>query len=441
MLVGTGLITVLFVGAVVGWRLLRDDSTRPGRDTPTWSDIVVVDRLSGDVTWLDENGEVTGESAGSGRVGSVFAADGIVSLANTSVLRVLADAADDEDGLVVELPTRATVDQLSLDERTMLVVGTSGGGDVMVIDPTEGIVTDIGADVASTMPSPPLMFVDTLRTNFDGTLFAVADATNFQTIAVDPDGDGPVFLPDQPVAVGDGLIATSQTVGLQADISLVTLDRSTEANVPTEIPAGGLIADDALTMVSVDGGIFRIEPGDEEADRRGVLAIPAGESVRSAEPAAHGERIVVSGTTFQAIIDLDGTTRYSTVLSQAVEFLEPDLTWACLPVGGSGMWATIVDLTTGEHLADLTGVEVVSVVDDGCTVLAERDGTTEVISPAGVVTIGTFDEVVLAPDGKSVITVADGSTGLIAIEELELGEPLDLTAVAGTNTLITFVPD
>jgi hypothetical protein len=285
------------------------------------------------------------------------------------------------------------------------------------------------------------MFVDTLRTNFDGTLFAVADATNFQTIAIDPDSEAPVFLPDQPVAVGDGLIATSQTVGLQADISLVTLDRSTEASVPTEIPAGGVIADDALTMVSVDGGIFRIERGDEEADRRGVLAIPAGESVRSAEPAAQGERLVVSGTTFQAVVDLDGTTRYSTVLSQAVEFVEPDLTWACLPVGGAGMWATIVDLTTGEHLADLTGVEVVGIVDDGCTVLAERNGTTEVISADGVVTIGRFDQVVLAPDGRSVITIGDGSTELIAIEELELGEPVDLTAVAGTDTLIAFVPD
>lgn len=446
MLVGTALITLLFVAAVVGWRALRDEPSGPSRDAQSWSRIVVVDRLSGDVTWLDRDGAAVGESEGSGRVGSVFATNGVVAVANSSALTVLADPDADEDGaeaenLVVELPDRDTIDPLALDDRTLLVVGSSGGGDIMIVDPVDRSVTDIGAVVAATMPSPPLMFVETLHTNLDGSLYAVADATNFQTIAIDVDRDEPVFLPDQPVAVGDGLVATSETVGLQADISLVALDRSTEANVPTEIPAGGLMIDDTLTSVSVGGRIFRIEPGSEEADERGSLALPSGESVRSAEPAARGDRIVVSGTTFQAVVDLDGNTLFSTVLSQPVEFVEPALTWACLPVGGTGLWATVVDLTTGEHLADLTGVEVVAAVDDGCTVLAERDGIAEVISPDGNVVVGSFDEVVLAPDGKSVVTVAGSTVELVTIDELELGEPIDISDAAGTNSLISFVPD
>lgn len=441
MLVGTAVIAAAFVVAVLGWRAFRDDSAGTGRETPTWSAIVVVDRLSGGVSWLDAGGEVVGDSTGAGRVGSVFAADGVVSVTNSTTLTVLADPEGDDENLVVELPARGSVEELALDDHTLLVAGAPGGGDVLIVDPTERVVTDIGEEVASTMPTSPLMFVDTFRTNIDGSLFAIADATNFQTIAIDPDGDAPAFLPDQPVAVGSELIATSQTVGLQADISLVTLDRSTKADVPSEIPAGGVMVDDVLTMVSVDGAIFRLEDGDEDIQSLGVLAMPAGESVMSAVPAAGGERIVVSGTTFQAVVDLDGTTRYSTVLSRAVEFLVPDATWACLPVGGPGEWATIVDLDDGEHLADLTGVEVLSVVDDGCTVLADRDGTAEVISPDGIVTVGTYDEVVLSPDGHSVITTGDGVTELRTTDELELGDPIDLTGVVGTNSLLAFVPD
>ena len=441
MLIGTAVIAAAFVAGVVGWRALRDEPSRSSRDSPTWSELVVVDRVSGDVTWVDTDGDVVGDSSGNGRVGSVFAADGVVTLASSNALTVLADPDDDEENLVVELPARGTVERLPLADRTLLVIGRTGGGDVVVVDPRERTVTDVGAAVASTLPNAPLMFVDTLRTNLDGSLFAIADATNFQTIAIRPDGDEPLFLPDLPVAVGDDLIATSQTVGLQADISLVTLDRTTEANVPAEIPAGGEIIDDTLTMVSVAGGIFRIEPGAEEAERLGILATPAGESVRAAAPVVGGDRIVASGTTFVAIVDLDGSAVYSTVLPQAVEFVEPEPTWACLPVGGPGHWAAIIDVDGGEQLADLAGVEVVSVVDDGCTVLAEREGVSEVISADGIVTIGTFDEVVLAPDGRSVVTVADGGTQLVPIEDLELGEPVDLSGVAGVNSLIAFVPD
>jgi 5,10-methenyltetrahydromethanopterin hydrogenase len=80
-------------------------------------------------------------------------------------------------------------------------------------------------------------------------------------------------------------------------------------------------------------------------------------------------------------------------------------------------------------------------VDDGCTVLAERNGITEVISPDGVVTVGTYDEATLSPDGHSIVTVGDGMTELVTIDEMVLGEPIDLTDVVGTNSLFAFVPD
>jgi hypothetical protein len=49
--------------------------------------------------------------------------------------------------------------------------------------------------------------------------------------------------------------------------------------------------------------------------------------------------------------------------------------------------------------------------------------------------------VVLSPDGHSVITTGDGVTELRTTDELELGDPIDLTGVVGTNSLLAFVPD
>lgn len=443
MLVGTALITIVFVAAVVVWRFVRDDSTSgPSRVSQDWSEIAFVDRISGDVTMVDPDGEVVGNSSGNGRVGSVFANDGVVSVANSRSLVVLAEPDDDDmENLEVAIPSRGQVTTLTTESRTLLVIGSPNGGNVMIVDPVERTVVDIGQAVSETLPTTPLMFVDTLQTDDDGSIFAIADATNFQTIAITTDDGSPVFLADQPVAVSDDLVATSQTIGLQADISLMTLERSTEAMVSAEIPAGGALVDDRLTMVSIGGGVFRVETGADEVERVGSLATPAGETVRGAVVAAGGDRLVVNGVTFAAVIDLDGNTVYSTVLPESVEFVRPHATWACLPVGGPGHWASIVDLTSGEHLADLTDVEVVEIVDDGCSVLVERSGSYEVISPDGLVVIGRHDEVVLAPDGRAVITVDGDVAELVPIDELTLGDPVDLSNVADDNTMIAFVPE
>lgn len=440
MLVGTAVIVLVFVAAVLAWRTLRDDGNGPDRDRVSWSQLAIVDRTTGDVAWVDDGGESDGDSLDHGRTRSATAADGVLSLIGLDTLTVIEDSGSDDDPLLVDVPSRGTVTPIRTSDRTFLAIG-SPDGDVTIVDPIDGAVTDIAELVSDTLPTTPQMSLGTLRAAHDGSAFAIADAANFQTIGIRPDDTAPLFLPGRPIAIGDNLLATSQTVGPRAEVAFGRFDGGREPTVPSEIPAGGVIDDDRLLMVSIDGGIFRIEPGDEEAERIGTLAIPADEPIRQAQPAADGERIVVSGSTFQAIVDLDGETVFATVFPDQVEIADVDPSWACLPVGGAGHYESIVDVTTGEQLADLADVEVTAVVDEGCTVLVDRGGIAELVSADGVVTVGRVDDAIPAPDGRSVVIVDGATTSLVPIDEGELGDPIDLTALANPNSIIVFVPD
>ena len=50
---------------------------------------------------------------------------------------------------------------------------------------------------------------------FDGTLIAVADATNFQTVLIPPGNDEPVYLPDLDVTV----VVSANLIPIEPDIS------------------------------------------------------------------------------------------------------------------------------------------------------------------------------------------------------------------------------
>ena len=78
---------------------------------------------------------------------------------------------------LTELSRGASVGPVAGGEITYLAAGTTTGGNVIVLDPAAGTSYDIGALVAGTLASTPAMRVDTLRTNRDGSIIAVADVT------------------------------------------------------------------------------------------------------------------------------------------------------------------------------------------------------------------------------------------------------------------------
>ena len=435
MLVTTIAITAVIAAGVFAWRTLRDGDDTGSTAEVEWDEVALVDRRTGTVTTYGADGERLAETPGNGRVTAVHAHHETLALVGATTI-VLTDATGDGDPTVIEIPRGSTVSPIATAATSHLLVGTAAGGNLLVVDVADGSVIDVGEAAAPTVPK---LYADTVQVNTEGTRFAVADAANFQTIVVGEGIDGAAFLADQPVAVGDELVATSQVVNLQADISLVDLERRSQAVVPTELPRGGVMVEDELVMVSVDGGVFRVGPGDREAERIGSVAVPTGGSVAWARPAALGERLVVGGAGFVAVVDLDGGTLFTTTFVTPDEPLPPHPAWRCLPVAAD-VGHSIVDLASGEQVADLTGLTITAVAADGCTVIGERDGVLELVDGAGRVELGAHRDADLAPDGDSVVwTTTTGRVELVAVDaELDLGEPIELVDPP-TNLTVAFL--
>jgi len=438
MLVTTILITAVVAVGLIGWRIAKGDSDSSESQAGTWRQIALVDRSSGGVTTIDESGLVGVEIVGSGRTTDVHTFGSRVALVGVDQIVIVDTRQPTAEPTTIAFDRASTVTPVPTAGSLHLVVGKPTGGNVLIVDVADGSVLDV---FAAADPIKPLIFAETVRWSADGSMFAVADAANFQTILVRRGVSSAVFLPDQPVAVGDELVATSRTVGLQADIALVDLQRRNQALVPSEIPAGGIMVDDALVMVSVDGGVYRIEDGDELPDQIGTVAVPAGDRIRWVRPTLDRQRLVVAGDTFEAVVGLDGGTVFTTSFATAVEVAVPHPSWACLPVGGGADFHSLISLETGAQLADLTGLEVVGTSSDGCTVLGERAGVSEVVSGDGSVRLGQLRDATLGPDGRTVVwTTTTGQTELVTIgDDFDLADPMDLSAAAPSNLSVVFL--
>ena len=240
-----------------------------------------------------------------------------------------------------------------------------------LIDATDGSQLDVG-EVAE--QSDPRLLADSIRVDDDGTAFAIGDGRNFQTVVVRFGRVDAEFFPDVPMAVADDLVVTSQTVGSSAEIGLFDAEGERLASIASEErPIGGLIDGDRFVFVSETGAIFAATAGDESPRRLGVIVLPQGDVVQAVWPALDGTRLVATGTGFLAIVDLDGTTLFQTTFATPTATLTPTPTWRCVPIGGSGVFTSLVDLVTGQAVADLQGGDVVTVSSDGCGVQLDSD--------------------------------------------------------------------
>jgi hypothetical protein len=438
MLVSTIVITAIVAAVVVAWRVVRGDENDAAGTAGSWDQVALVNRTSGDVTFVDDEGAAAGTVAGAGRVVEVHArGDRLALVGNDRLVLVGNDSAAPID---VAIERGAVVTALSTVDSFHVVIGDSNGGNVTIVDAATGATFDVGALVGQ---QNPLMFAETLRHAPDGTAFAVADAANFQTIMLRPEEPEPRFFPDQAIAIGDELIATSQVVGQEADVTLYDDDRNNKGVATIEIPAGGVMVDDELVVVSVEGTVYRLGRDDQGAERIGDVAVPAGGVVNGVRPTASGERLVVFGAVFQAVIDLDGRTVFTTTFTSPVEAPHPELDWTCLPVGGADDYHSIISLDTGEQIADLTGLDVTGAASDGCTVIGERAGVTELVTADGTVRLGTTRAATLGPDGRTVIVqTTTGDVELLRInDDLEIGEPVDLSELAPSNLAVAFLDE
>lgn len=439
MLVTTVAMMAVVAFAVIGYTVVRGDDDSPGGGSGSWDEIALVDRTSGDMVVVDGDGEVVNTVEGLGRVTDVHAIGNRTALVGTTQIVLGGDG----EQTAIPIDRTDTVTPIRTPGTLHMIIGDANGGDVIIVDVSTGEQLDVGELAEQAQPqifTNALMFAETVRWSADATSFAVADASSFQTVVVKSGSTEVAFFGSQPVALSAERVATSQTIGGQADIELLDYERDSKVRVPTPIPAGGVMVDDDLLMVSIDGGVYRIEGGATEAERLGQVAVPSGGTVASVRPTFDGGRLVVAGPAFQAVIDLEGRTIFTTTFTTPVDTAAPHPEWTCLPVGGDDSYHSLVALETGDQLADLSGVDVIGTSANGCIVLGERAGITQVISGDGAVALGRVRAAALAPDGRTVVrTTTTGTTEILRIDDdLELGDAVELTA-APTSPVVAFL--
>jgi hypothetical protein len=412
MAVGAAAVAVLAVTAAVAFVVMRDDGETVDELEPAWNGIAVVDQISGTVTVLDDTGEETATLDGAGRVLEAHSRESRLALVGPAQI-TLADAGGG-DPLVVPVDRARTATRLPTNRSLTFVLAQRGGGNIVVIDGDTGAQLDIGATAGQ---SSPLLFADSLVADRDGRRFAVGDGRNFQTIVVDFGSEVATFFPGVPLALGDDLVITSTNIGNRAELGFFDAEGNRQGTVATARTVGGVIDGDRLVYVTVTGEVFAATAGDDEPEALGTVTVPAGDQLRWALPALDGQRLVMAGDRFWALVDLEGSTLHLNSFTAERDAIAPWYTWRCAPAGGSGGFQAIIDLDTGDVAADLDNADVASVSIDGCGVEAVRDDVRTLVSATGRRELpAATRSAVISPDGRAAVVVdTSGRSRLVTL--------------------------
>lgn len=440
--VGSGLLGLIVAAVAVVMVLGNDDDPDVSID-PGWNAIVEVSRTSGEVIVLDDDGDEIARIDGDGRVTDVHVRNDRLALVSPD--RVLLRGLDpDDDPTTVEIDPAATVVRHPSNRSFTLLVTPDVGGEIVVIDGTDGTTTEIGARAGQ---SAPLLLAETLLADRDATRFAVGDGRNFQTIVVDIDLDvEPTFFPGIPMAVGDDLVVTSTNVGRSAELGFFDADGERRALVPTERPVAGVLDTNRFVYVTEEGRVMEASPGESEPDELAALDMW---SIDHVHPTLDGRRLVVIGGGRLVVVDLDGGIVHDAELDDttSLDANRPWHTWRCLPVptAAEGDGGAIVDLDDGGVVAEIPEGQIGAISTDGCGVDVMAPGDDPTTDPAGghliVSRAGTYSprdpvrSVVLAPDASAaLVTAMTGEVELVTLDDgrrLDLGTRRGMLAFAG----------
>ena len=151
----------------------------------------------------------------------------------------------------LDIPRGHRVSALPTANDLSVVIGDDSGGNLAIVTDVAGlrpVVMDLG--VFTDEPNPRYFPTD-IRHDSAGTLFAIADTVNFQTVLVTPTSTTPVYLPDLALAVHPQLVVTSQTVGDRAEIGLFDPNGDRIRTISTPAVRGGAITADGERFVFV----------------------------------------------------------------------------------------------------------------------------------------------------------------------------------------------
>ena len=407
MLLAVGATTVLGAGILGGAALLRGDG---GVATPPveWEAIVIADRLTGDLSLLDEAGSVlTGATLPSfGGVDRLVTGAGAVA-ARSGVDLFLNPFEDDPP--TVPLPPGAALRAIQAPGAGTVLIG--GTGDDLTITSLSPTASNPARTLSSITGEPtPRYPVADVRADASGTMLAVPDATNFQTVVVNLSADTITYFPDLPLALRGDLVVTAQRVGDRMELGLFAASGERLRTVPTEVIVGGTIPPSASRFVFVTRGgeIWSARPAQSDAERIGAISGPS--MVTSVRAALDGRRLVVGSEGVVAVVDVDGE---SVLRRESPGILDEgtDVASRCMTLR-LGTTIELIDLDNGALITSVSDVDVTARSHDGCLLAVNGPSGAALVGSGGVTPVGE-SVLAVAPDASAAIVSESGVLSLL----------------------------
>lgn len=419
---GALILILLLVGAA-GWIASRENDETPALTQPRWDAVIEAARTTGDLLLLDAQGTIMADAPGLGLTSAVFTHEDRLALLGPREISLRSTDLADEDVVTIELAPQWSINRMRTHAAMTFLAGPSTPGNLILIDGSTGTTLDVG--VLSGQRSP-IFFPDTVIADRPNRVFALGDGRNFQTVVVGFDRPTAAFFPGVPVAVSADVVVTATTVGQSSELGVFSIEGQRLSSIRAERPVGTLLRGDRLLSVSGRGALEMITLSTGATETLTPLVIPAGDEVQWAAPGLDHQRLIVAGRRFLAVLDPEGQVLSTSVFATEVA-LEPGwATWRCWPVGTTSDVQSLIDLTTGDTIATITGepgsTRIVSVSADGCALHLSGPEGQQILTPTARMPVPiTVIRVVLAPDASAAIMVTnDGRARLVDLDSVDV---------------------
>ncbi|MGA1345571.1 MAG: hypothetical protein ACO35E_06320 [Ilumatobacteraceae bacterium] len=442
-------VALLGAVAVGAWEYLNTE-----RDTVPpplgWSTLVATERVTGDLSLLDpELATLSTTNHGTG-ISAVLDGGGATAIVQPSSLIVDPFS---PNPTIVPITTGASVRPAPTPGTMSLLIGNDAGSNLIIVSAASGAPTTITDVAALTDEADPRYLPSGVRHDRTGSIFAIADATNFQTVVVTPGTTTPVYLPDLPLAAHPTLIVTSQTVGDRAELGLFDPDGNRIRTLSVPAVRGGTISASGSRVVVVtrDGRVIEARPDSSSTEELASLEIPEGDTVLAVEPVLGGSRLWVVSERSIFLIATDGDILGRWAATTPIEDEPVTITSRCAVAHIDGT-TRLIDLDSGRELAEIGDVSGLTSSDDGCLLTGvRRDADNEhvLIGRFGTIGLAGRRALGLAPDATAAVLSSDDGPVLVDTaafaEATQSGgpEPAAATpnAIGLPADLFTFVSD
>ena len=425
-LVRRALVVAVAVAAIAGAAIVGsqfissdDSSTTTTSTAAEWDTIVVlgtdeirlVDRDSTDeiATYTTSDDLLDAQSLVAGNVLVTMTDEGRITQTDLS------------DGS--ERRSRSGLDEtlrITRDHPSIAVSGPDGGGDVTIIDTrdrsTLGVADTAGLD-------DPLIFGTDVLVNTGGTHVAVPVPTAFQSVVIDLETETSEALAGRVIALDDARVVTEQPAGGESELEFydVTGERLGSVDVPS--PQAALLRPDGtMLVVSADGTIITAD-ADGSVDDVGTLTDPAGVPIEIAGgvSVADGQRLIAAGGRRVFVLDSDGR---QLGVAEGTLSTGPSSGALCVTVGGTGSnaGAVVLDVETGDVIAEIERGFVGATSYDGCTASFIGEGPA-LVSDGETIDIDADAIAAVAPDGRAYVALDGRDAEYVEIDD---GDPIEI---------------